>query len=298
MSGTLVMPEFSPNMTREHVQNVMKKTVFLDIETSLIELYAFRLGMMRPNIEALKQGSQTKLLTAAWGTWHDLHNGGREAVVSVSNHHRKGAFKKDPLDDTYVLRRLWKVLDDADVVVAHNASFDAGWVEGRFMDLGWKQPSKYFMYCTYRTLHGLNGVSKKLDYLSQKLIGTKKVKHEGFSLWVGCSEGDTESFEKMEEYNIGDIYDTLYKVYLRTALYVNRNKCIDLGGEGIYCNVTGDPLAGMEKPYKNRKTGLLYHRYSNEKYNFQYRDRYNTRSKKAGLGYITPLVSNGLIQWK
>lgn len=288
------MPEFEPNTDRAHVEKVMKKTVFLDIETSLIEIYSFRLGMQRPNIESLKEGSQTKLLTAAWGTWWDLHHEGESAVKSVGNHHRKGAFKKDPLDDTYVLRKMWDVLDGADVIVAHNAAFDRGWIEGRFMDLGWKQPSKYYVYCTYQTLHGLNGNSKKLDYLSQKLIGTAKVKHEGFPLWVGCQNGDVESFEKMEAYNIGDIYDTLYKVFCRTALYVNRNKCIDLAGEGMYCSLTGDDLVELEEPYKNRMTGLLYTRYENEKYGFIYRDRYNIRSKKAGQGYITPLITNGL----
>jgi len=293
MTVSLDMPEFTPNLERPYVQRMMHNTVFLDIETSLIEMYGFRLGMQRPNIESLVGKSQTKLLTAAWGWWDDLHNEGEAGVQSVSNHHRKGAFKKDPLDDTYVLRKLWEVLDRAEVVVAHNAAFDAGWIEGRFMDLGWKQPSKYYVYCTFRTLQGLNGVSKKLDYLSQKLVGTKKVKHEGLPLWVGCSEGDVESFEKMEEYNIGDIYDTLYKVYLRTALYVNRHKCIDLGGEGIFCTVTGDELVKQKEPYRNRKTGLLYHVYRNAKYNFEYRDRYNIRSKKADQGFITPLIVTG-----
>ena len=290
---TIAMPDFVPNVGRPHVESMMKKTVFLDIETSLIEMYGFRLGMQRPNIESLVGNSQTKLLTAAWGTWWDLYHDGADAVTAVSNHHRKGAFKKDPLDDTHVLKQLWKVLDEADVVVAHNASFDAGWIEGRFMDLGWKRPSKYYVYCTYQTLHGLNGVSKKLDYLSQKLCETKKVKHEGFSLWVDCSEGKVEAFEKMLTYNIGDIYDTLYKVYMRTALYVNRNKCIDLGGIGIYCSVTGDSLELLDEPYRNRYTGLLYNVYTNERYGFEYRDRYNTRSKKAGLGFIKPLIVTG-----
>lgn len=294
MTLSLTMPEFKPNTGRKHVESVMKKTTFLDIETSLLELYSFRLGMQRPNIESLKEGSQTKLLTAAWGTWWDLYHGGEKDVKSVSNHHRKAAFKRDPLDDTYVLRKLWKVLDDSDIIVAHNAAFDRGWIEGRFMDLGWKQPSKYYVYCTFRTLHGLNGVSKKLDYLSQKLIGTKKVEHEGLPLWVGCQNGDVESFKKMEEYNIGDIYNTLYKVFMRTALYVDRKKCIDLAGDGIFCSLTGDPLVKMDEPYKNRNTGLLYNRYENEKYNFIYRDRYNIRSKKAESGFITPLIANGL----
>ena len=290
----LEMPEFRPNIDREHVANVMKKVSFVDIETSLIRAYMFRGGMQRVNQDQVVEGDQTKLLTAAWGTWYDLYTKGAEGVVSVGNHYRKRAFKKDPLDDTYVLRQLWKLLDGSDVIVAHNAAFDRGWIEGRFMDLGWKQPSKYYVYCTYRTLHGLNGNSKKLDYLSQKLVGTRKVHHEGMPLWVACSNGDVEAFEKMEEYNIGDIYNTLYKVFMRTAPYVPRMKCIDLAGEGLYCTLTGDPLVSLKKPYKNRSTGLLYNRYANETYGFIYRDRYNVRSKKSDMGYITPLISNGL----
>jgi hypothetical protein len=294
MTKSIEMPVFEPNIERDHVKKVMKKTVFLDIETSLIKAYTFRTGMQRINVDQVVDGDQTKLLTAAWGTWYDLYKKGASGVVSVSNHHRKKAFKKDPLDDTYVLRKLWEVLDNADIIVAHNASFDRGWIEGRFMDLGWKQPSKYYVYCTFRTLHGLNGNSKKLDYLSQKLIGTKKVSHEGMPLWIGCSNGDVDSFKKMEEYNIGDIYDTLYKVFMRTAPYVARDKCIDLAGSGIFCSLTGDPLEKLDEPYRNRSTGLLYHRYINRKYNFIYRDRYNVRSKKANAGFIKPLIANGL----
>ena len=294
MTLSIEMPEFKPNTDRPHVQNMMKKTVFVDIETSLIRAYTFRTGLQGINVDAVVEGDQTKLLTAAWGTWWELYHGGKEDVISVGNHHRKAAFKKDPLDDTYVLRKLWKVLDEAEVIVAHNAAFDRGWIEGRFMDLGWKQPSKYYVYCTFRTLHGLNGISKKLDYLSQKLIGTKKVSHEGLPLWIGCSNGDVASFEKMEEYNIGDIYDTLYKVFMRTALYVNRIKAIDLGGQGIYCSVTGHPLELLEESYRNRLTGLLYNVYRNDFYNLEYRDRYNIRSKKAGAGFITPLITTGL----
>jgi len=293
MADIMKMPDFEVDYERPHVKKIMQKTVFLDIETSLIETYTFRTGMQRINIDQVKEGSQTKLLTAAWGTWYDLYNEGEDGVVSVSNHHRKGAFKKDPLDDTYVLKKLWKVLDEADCIIAHNAAFDKGWIEGRFLDLGWKLPSKYYVYCTFRALHGLNGNSKKLDYLSQKLIGTQKVSHEGMPLWIGCQNGDVESFETMEEYNIGDIYNTMYKVFMRIALYAP-HKSIDLSGEGLFCRVTGHALEEIDEIYVNRNTGLEYTQYANPKFGYVYRDRYNVRSKKAGLGYITPQTSNKL----
>ena len=137
-------------------------------------------------------------------------------------------------------------------------------------------------------------MSKKLDFLSQKLVGTAKVAHEGLPLWIGCSKGDVQSFEKMEEYNVGDIYDTLYKVFIRTAPYVSLDKCIDLAGDGLYCSLTGDELEEVDELYRNRNTGLEYTQYRNPKYNIMYRDRYNVSSKKAGLGYIretNPIVT-------
>ena len=90
-----LMPDFRPNVEREHVQRIMKSTTFLDIETSLLQFYGFRTGMQRPGIDSLVEGhDQTRLLTAAWGTWWDMYNEGADGVVSVGNHHRKGAFKK------------------------------------------------------------------------------------------------------------------------------------------------------------------------------------------------------------
>ena len=293
---SIQMPEFEPNTSRKHVEKVMKATTFLDIETSLLQFYGFRTGMQRPGIESLVEGhDQTRLLTAAWGTWWDMYHDGAEGVTSVGNHHRKGAFKKDPLDDTYVLKQLWKVMDESTIIVAHNASFDAGWIEGRFMELGWKMPSRYFIYCTYQTLAGKRTVSKKLDFLSQKLVNTEKVSHDGLPLWIACSNGDVEAFEKMEEYNIGDIYDTLYKVFMRTAPYVSLNKCIDLAGDGLFCTLTGDELVEVDELYRNRHTGLEYTQYLNPKYNIMYRDRYNVRSKKAGLGYIRARETNQIV---
>ena len=47
--------------------------------------------------------------------------------------------------------------------------------------------------------------SNKLDSVSTRLGVGSKVKHDGFDLWVGCMEGDKKSWDKMRQYNIGDI---------------------------------------------------------------------------------------------
>jgi|5_EtaG_2_1085323.scaffolds.fasta_scaffold01303_12 hypothetical protein len=291
---TLAMPEFKPNVARKEVLDIMKKTTFLDIETSLVEAYTFRTGKQAINIDQLKEGSQTKLLTVAGGSWYDLYHYEDAAMWGYGNHERKTAFKKDPLDDTYVLKKLWHILDKSSIIVAHNASFDAGWIMGRFLQKGWRLPSKFFTYCTFRSLHKFRMNSKKLDYLSQTLIGTEKVKHSGMDLWIRCQNGDVDAFNEMLEYNYGDIYNTLYQVFMRTTQY-NPEKCIDLSGDGMFCKVDGSPLVKTKDLYTNRSTGLEYLVYTNERLGLFYRDRYNVNSKKADLGYITPLINTGAL---
>ena len=122
---SIEMPEFEPNIDRSHVRKIMQTTTFLDIETSLLQFYGFGTGKQSPGINNLVEGhDQTRLLTAAGGTCWDMYNDGPHGVVSVGNHHRKTAFKKDPLDDTYVLKKRWDVRHSPKNNVAHTASFD------------------------------------------------------------------------------------------------------------------------------------------------------------------------------
>lgn len=270
-----------------YIRNLSKKVLFIDIETSLVNARVFRTGTQIINANQLT--SRTKILTVAGGWLYDLLKGDESGMWSCSNH-RSSTFKKDPLNDTEVLTDVWHELDRAEVVVAHNASFDQGWLFGRFLELGWQLPSKFFLFCTYRNLTPFNLTSKKLDELSKSLIGSKKLPTD-FSLWSRCSDGDKTAFEQMEEYNRGDVYNTLFKVWQRTAYY-NPHKAIDFSdpnSNNVLCKVDGGIL--LEYPTKyNRKNGLKYYRYINPRSNTVYIDRYNTNSSKAGKGFIRPEV--------
>jgi hypothetical protein len=262
----------------------MKRVYFLDIETALINARVFRTGLQTVNFNQLD--GYTRLLTAAWGTMWDLYMKGEEGVRGVSNH-TSAEFKKDPLDDTYVLQRLWKVLDHADVIVAHNAAFDRGWIMGRFLQLGWPLPSKFSTVCTLKGLRKYNFTSKKLDALSQQLVGTCKL-DTNFDLWVRCSKGERSAFKEMLEYNKGDVYDTLFKVYLATAQYYP-DYCVDFADYSDptpQCKVTGEPLTIIPTTYHNRKTGCEYYLYENKDLGITYRDRYNIYANKANQGFL------------
>lgn len=271
------------NIENEVVAAKMKRVTLLDIETSLVDVRVFGTGKQFINIDQFK--SKTRLLTVAGGTLYDLYTKGADAIWAYGNH-QYDTFEENPLDDTELLDQIWTILDDSDVIIAHNAAFDKGWLHGRFLELGWQLPSPYKVVCTYRSLHGYNMNSKKLDSLSNTLIGTAKIKTD-FRLWDRCSDGDRDAFEQMLQYNIGDIYDTLYQVYVRTCAYYS-HKCVDLSIPGVpSCRVSGQ-LLDEYGTVTNEANGMEHALYINKDLNLFYKERCNIYSKKAGNGRLTP----------
>ena len=270
-----------------YIKDLTKRIQFIDIETSLITAKVFRTGTQF--VQASQLTDTTKILTVAGGSLHDMITKGEEGVWSCSNH-RSSTFKKDPLDDSEILATVWDILDQAEVIVAHNAVFDKGWLMGRFLELGWQLPSRFFLFCTYQNLRPFSMTSKKLNELSQNLIGSKKIPTD-MELWQRCSRGEVAAFKEMERYNIGDIYSTMFKIWERTAYY-NPRKAIDFSNKSsmdIQCRVDGKYLLEIGI-HRNRNNGLSYNLYKNPRSGIQYIDRYNTHSKKSGLGFIKPHV--------
>lgn len=267
-----------------HTASVMQDAVFLDIETSLVDARVFRSGTQF--VGAHQLSSTTRLLTVAGGTMYDMYTKGTNGMWGFGNH-MADTFEDNPLDDTFLLKRLWDILDKARVVIAHNARFDTGWINGRFLELGWPLPSKYSVVCTYRALSRYNLTSKKLDQLSKTLLDSSKIA-TSFDLWDRCSDGDLAAFEEMLEYNYGDIYDTLYQLYMRTSQYYP-NFCVDFvdyEAEYPQCKVTGEDLEYLEGLWINRKNGNSYQLYFNETLGITYRDRYPDHSPRAGRGFV------------
>ena len=281
------MPEIQLDFSDPFVVKLSKKIVFLDIETSLLNARVFGTGTQF--VGANQITGSTKILTVAYGTLHDLWLKGEAGVKVLSNHKYPG-FKSDPTDDTELLKRLWPVLDKAEVLVAHNAAFDNGWMKGRFLENGWKQPSRWFTFCTYRNLQPYNLTSKKLDELSKRMLDTRKIKTD-FDLWDRCSNGERAAFEEMARYNVGDVYETLFQLWKRTAYY-NPEKAIDFTNRDsniIQCRVDGGILT-EHGIYTNRNTGKEYNRYLNHRSGLEYKDRYCMTSKQSGLGFVQPLT--------
>lgn len=119
-------------------------------------------------------------------------------------------------DDGKLVRALGKLLDEADIVIAHNGDrFDLRKINARLIAHGLK-PSR-----PYKTIDTLKIARKhfafdsnKLDYIAQYLKIGRKLPHTGKHLWIGCMAGVSPAWKKMRRYNAHDVF-LLEGVYLR-----------------------------------------------------------------------------------
>jgi hypothetical protein len=117
--------------------------------------------------------------------------------------------------------RLHELMCQADVVVTYNGNgFDLPWLRQAIeLESGLGPVSPFVSVDLFQTVRQFKFLSKKLDYVVQKLDLGQKVKHEGFSLWVSAmpeslgGKGDPDAQDRMRRYNVGDVADTLEPLY-------------------------------------------------------------------------------------
>lgn len=125
-------------------------------------------------------------------------------------------------DDKELLEGIWKLLDEADIVITQNGKkFDSKKLNARFVINGMKPPSSYRHIDTLLIAkEAFAFTSNKLEYMTDKLCTKyKKLKHanfSGFELWKQCLAGNPAAWEEMEEYNIYDVL-SLEELFFKLA---------------------------------------------------------------------------------
>ena len=125
-------------------------------------------------------------------------------------------------DDTKILKVIWKLLDEADVVVTQNGrKFDQKKLNARFVMNGMQPPSSFKHIDTFLIAKKHFGfTSNKLEYMTDRLCKKyKKSKHakfSGFELWKECLAGNDEAWDEMEHYNRYDVLslEELYHILI------------------------------------------------------------------------------------
>ena len=123
-------------------------------------------------------------------------------------------------DDSRIVKHLWQLLDQADIVIAHNGDFfDIPKINSRFILNGLPPTSPYQTIDTKKVSAKQFGFSSnKLDALAG-YFGFEPKFDTDFKLWSKCMQGDEDSLKYMEFYNKHDV-ELLEEVYLKLRPWI------------------------------------------------------------------------------
>lgn len=155
-------------------------------------------------------------------------------------------------NDKPLVRKLAKLLDQADIVIGHNGDrFDLGWVKFRAAVHGIKPWSPVKVIDTYKIAKKeFYSPSYRLEYLARLFKCTPKESHKkfpGHKLWVGCVvDKDEAAWEEMRVYNIQDVL-TLEELYYKMRPYMTQhpNMGVYIESDKPVCSKCGSE--GMRK---------------------------------------------------
>lgn len=166
------------------------RILYLDIETAPNEGKFW--GLFKQNI-AINQISKSGYTLCFAARWSDSKEIMFSSVYGDGN--------------DLMMRKMWALLDHADVVVHYNGKkFDIPKLNKEMVLLRLPPPSVYKQCDLYHVVRSnFSFASNKLDYVCQELGLGNKVRHKGMSLWDGCMDGNADDWKVMERYNKQDV---------------------------------------------------------------------------------------------
>lgn len=179
------------------------RVLLLDIETAPITAYVWSLWKQNVGLNQIKEEWNILSFCAKWL--------GEPKIIYDDARH-------DPSDDSHLVKQLWDLLDEADIVIAQNGKrFDVPKIQARFLLQGYYPPSPFKVIDTMLMARQQFGfTSNRLEWLTDKLCSTKKSKHNefpGFELWAECLKGNMDAWDAMRDYNIPDV-TSMEELYL------------------------------------------------------------------------------------
>jgi len=191
------------------------KILLLDIETLPMKVLVFGLYQEVTSMSHVKQD----WTMACWcAKWLDSKEVMSDALPNY------GDYNKNKPNDTKIVSKLHKLLDEADVVVTQNGvRFDVSKIYAKFIEHGIKPPSPFKNVDTCKIAKSIFGfTSNKLDDIGKLLKVGRKINTGGFKLWNDCMEGDLKAWNKMVRYCANDVL-LLEKVYKKMLPFMNKH---------------------------------------------------------------------------
>ena len=242
------------------------KVLVFDIETSPLIVYTWSKWQQNIQDDDIIQDWSILCFSAKW-----LFNNKTISFKMTDD-------ELSEMDDSRLALELWKLLDEADIVIAHNGmKFDIKKCNSKFIENRLGLPSHYQVIDTL--LHARKRfamTSNKLDFLAKKLgLGGKMETPKG--MWRDVLSGDVKAYNKMMKYCNQDV-KVLEDVYVEMRPYIQPHPNIGLFSEeeGLKCTCCASTNL--------KDTGRFYNTTVNQFKIFRCNDcRSMMRSRKTAL---------------
>jgi len=220
------------------------KVLFWDIETSLLIGKAFKIW----DTNILDIDQDWYMLSYSWRWDHEK----KTNVKALCDY--KG-YKSGKDCEEKLIRDLWKLLDEADIIVHHNGDkFDYKKARAKFLEYGLPPHSHVEKVDTLKIARREFALtSNRLNDIGEKLgLGTK-TPHTGLRLWLECMDGCKKAWKLMKKYSKQDTI-LLHKVYYKLLPW--RTNGINFGmliedGTAICPNCSSDDVMKRGFSYTN-----------------------------------------------
>ena len=138
-------------------------------------------------------------------------------------------YKRHKHDDKDLCGVLHRLMDDADIICAHNGdAFDIKKINSRLITNGFTPPSHFKTIDTLKAARrAFKFDSNKLDNIGRYLNEGRKIPNTGAALWRGCVNGDPKSWRIMRRYGKQDT-DLLARVYERIKPWMPNHPNLNL----------------------------------------------------------------------
>jgi hypothetical protein len=280
----LIFPEHSPNALRKTYYRALRldikevkedkpKILLLDLETAPILGYVWQL--FDQNVALNQIHSDWYILS-----WSAKWLGSPENEVMYMDQRNA----KNIEDDSEILKGLWKLVDEASIIITQNGKkFDEKKMNARFILNGFKPTSSFRHIDTLQLAKVRFGfTSNKLEYMTSKLCTKyKKLDHDefsGFKLWSECLKGNKKAFESMKEYNMYDVL-SLEELYLKLRPWDTKHPNLNVYNEDQETFCTCGSLEFDKNGFAYTNTGK-FQRYTCKKCGAEVKSKENLLSKE------------------
>ncbi len=227
-----------------------RKILIYDIETSPILAYVW--GWYEQNV--IKEVKSWHMLSFSY-RWY-----GENKTYAFSLPDFEDDYAKDKDNDYALVKKLRDLVDEADIIVAHNGDqFDLRKLMARIVYHDIAPPSPVVSIDTKKAAKKYFAFeSNSLKDLAKKLRVGEKMETGGFGLWEACMSGDKDAWKKMVKYNKMDVI-VLEKIYERLLPFIRNHPNIALTHSESCSHCSSINI--QKRGFAITKSGLVYQRY-------------------------------------